>query len=148
MNRILEEMSPRDVEELLFRALRALYRFERYEVARFGLTYELIFLLKVLKRRSPMTVTEISGEMGIPVFGATRLADQLEKRGLAGRKRGGGDRRVTLVSATKAGLAMVAEIERGAYEIISGNVGAMSDGEVRALLDSVAVLDRILAPRG
>lgn len=148
MNRILSKLTPTEVEEILFRALRALYRFERMEVARLGLNYELIFLLKVLKRRSPMTVTEIAGEMGIPVFGATRLADQLQKRGLAGRKRRGDDRRVTLVSITKAGLAMVAEIERGAYDIIAGNVGVMSDGEARALLDSVSMLDRILDTPG
>ena len=59
-------MSRQQMEEILYRALRAIYLFERVEIERFGLNYQQMYLLKFLKRKSPFRISDIAGELQIP----------------------------------------------------------------------------------
>ncbi len=70
-------ISRRELDEALFQALRAVYRFERSKVERFELSFEEIYLLQYLRRNSPSRMSAIAREMGIPVSNATRLVGRL-----------------------------------------------------------------------
>ena len=82
------ELSHSRIEDLLFHALRSIYLFERAEIEQFDLNYQQMYLLKVLRRMSPLRVSDIAEELRIPVFSTTRLVNQLESKTLVMKKIG------------------------------------------------------------
>jgi len=137
-------LSGDEVRELLFGLLRSLYRFERREVEEFGLTYQQIFLLKVLARTSPLSVGTVAAALRLPMFGATRLVDQLQKMRLISRTSDKSDRRSRLVAITKNGTALVERIEEHALAIVRKNLDGFSAREIGAIIRVVRSLDAIL----
>ena len=132
------------VEDLLFHLLRTFYQFEQIEVSEFDLSYELIYILKMLRRNDGMRISDIAEEMKIKVFSATRLVDQLEKRELIKRKRDSVDKRNILVTITAKGKRMVKKIEDHAINLIFGNMSNYSEDEIHIIFDTIRNLDHIL----
>jgi DNA-binding MarR family transcriptional regulator len=132
------------VEDLLFHLLRTFYQFEQIEVLEFDLSYELIYILKMLRRNDGMRISDIAEEMKIKVFTATRLADQLEKRELIKRKRDSVDKRNILVTITAKGKRIVKKIEDHAINLIFGNMGSYSEDEIHVIFNTIKNLDHIL----
>ena len=66
---MLKDISRDDLDHLLFKAMRAVYRLERAKVALFGLTYEGIYLLQFLRRQSPASMGAIAKEAYSPGHG-------------------------------------------------------------------------------
>ncbi len=137
-------MNEEDLKDFLFNALRILHKFERIEVSKFDLNFPLIYLLNYLKRKSPVRISEISDEMIIPLFNATRLVDQLEKRSFVKRERDLNDKRNIFVSATEDGLEMVAKIEAFTLEIIMKNISQFKQDELIKIIDLMKNLENIL----
>lgn len=131
--------------DILFGMLRSLYQFERLEVATFDLTYQQIYLLKYLYRFSPLSVGDIAREMKTPLFGATRLIDQLVLRGLVSRTVHAEDRRSKLVAITPAGNEMVGAIEDHLFKIIKDNISAFKDIEPEYLAELQLHIEKMLA---
>lgn len=140
-------MNKEELKDFLFNALRVLHRFERVEVSEFDLNFPLIYLLKFLKRRSPLRISEISDEMIIPLFNATRLVDQLEKRALVKRERDINDKRNIYVSITRDGSKMVTKIEEFTLKTIMENIGQFEQDELIKIIDLMRNLDDILGVR-
>ena len=132
------------VDEILFSTLKAVYRFERNEVEEFDLTYQQIYLLKILKRNSPMRISDIAEELRIQVFAATRLVDQLEKRRYIKRNRDRNDRRNILVSISRPGIEMVQKIEDHAYDLVVSNLHGYNEVEINVMIDLILNLEKIL----
>jgi len=138
------EMGREELENLLFGILRTFYQFERIEVSTFDLSYDMIYILKLLWRLPSMRVTDIADEMKIKVFSATRLVDQLEGRGLVKRGRDKNDGRIIQVSITAKGKRMVQKIEDHALRLIASNMGDYGLDEIKVIEKTIKDLNSIM----
>ncbi|MFP4477310.1 MAG: MarR family winged helix-turn-helix transcriptional regulator [Desulfatibacillaceae bacterium] len=132
------------LDELLYQALRAVYRLERAKVEAHGLDYGAIYLLQYLRRHSPAAVTMAAREMRVPVSTASRLAGRLEKRGLVRRCQDPRDRRRTLVHLEPDGEQVVREVERHSFEIISANLEKLRPDALNRLVEAARLLPEVL----
>ncbi len=137
-------ISNNELENLLFHLLRTFYQFEQVEVMMFNLSYDLIYILKLLKRVDGMRISDIAEEMKIKVFTATRLVDQLEKRTLVKRARTELDKRNVRVTITAAGKKMVRKIEDHALKLIFSNMKEYSESEMLVVFNTIKNMDKIL----
>jgi DNA-binding MarR family transcriptional regulator len=94
--------------------------------------------LRVLDRRGPIRLGELSAELGIAARSATEVVDALEARGLVTRQPDPADRRATLVAVTAHG-ASVMESVRAARRTQSarlfGRLSARDRAELARILD-------------
>ncbi|HOT44489.1 MAG TPA: MarR family transcriptional regulator [Spirochaetota bacterium] len=143
----VKDLSPSKIEDLLFHALRSIYLFERAEIEQFDLDYQQMYLLKVLRRMSPLRVSDIAEELRIPVFSTTRLVNQLESKTLVIKNRDIKDRRNIFVQITAEGRELVKKIESHIIELILTGLKTYSEEEARLIIEVVKNLDRILGLR-
>jgi MarR family transcriptional regulator, organic hydroperoxide resistance regulator len=141
---MLTNLDKEQIEELLYHALRTIYLFERTEIEIFDLTYQQMYLLKYLKRSSPLRVSETAGELRIPVFAATRLIDQLEKKKLITRSRDVKDRRNIFIRLSPQGEDMVKRIEVHTIEMIITRMSGYTDEQLGTILELIKNIDVIL----
>ncbi len=132
------------VDEVLFRALRAIFQFERVKVETFHLTFEEIYLLQFLRRKSPRRVSEIAEEMKTPISTLSRTIDRLQKRGLVARKQDGRDKRVMQVSLAAKGKKMVMAVEDHSFELIIRNLENYTQEDIAAFIKTAEALETIL----
>ncbi len=64
---------------------------------------------------------------------ATKAVDTLENRGLVARSGCAGDRRLTLLACTEAGLQLVARYRERQQQTLATAMGAFGDEEIRSL---------------
>ncbi len=140
----IADLPRQQIEELLYRALRAIYLFERIEIDRFDLNYQQMYLLKFLKRKSPFRISDIAGELRVPAFSATRLIKELESKKLLLRSRDLKDRRNVFIRLSPAGEEIVRRIEADIVSTIISTLGTYGEVELRVLIDMVKNLDVIL----
>jgi DNA-binding MarR family transcriptional regulator len=141
---MLTGISRQDLDEILFGALQAIYRFERVKVQRFGLTYEQIYLLQFLRRKGPAAMSYIAAEMKIPLSTATRLIDRMEKRRLLDRRQSHGDKRSRIVEITTDGESLVQAVEEHTFTTISSNIDNLVDVDLEGVILTAMSLKRIL----
>ncbi len=141
---MIDDISRTDLDEILFKALRAIYQFERVKVSMFDLTYEEIYLMQFLRRKSVAPMTEIAGEMHIPVSTATRLIDRLERRTLVYRRKDDTDRRKIMVALAREGETLVNVVEDHTFISVKANLKRFTSEEVQEFLNTAQHLDRIL----
>jgi len=98
----------------LFRSFGKLvrqYQFrDREELSCHGVSVSQCYTLSMLRDEGPSTMGEVASALFLDLSTATRLVDQLERRGLIQRARGKDDRRVCRVSLTRKGSALVRSI--------------------------------------
>jgi MarR family transcriptional regulator, organic hydroperoxide resistance regulator len=136
---------PREqLDEILFGALQAIYRFERAKVERFGLTYEQIYLLQFLRRQGPAAMGDIATEMKIPVSTATRLIDRMEKRRLLQRRQSRGDKRSRIVLMADEGENLVRAVEEHTFALLLSNLKNRADIDVEGVIRTARQLKEIL----
>ncbi len=141
---MLSDISRRDMDEILFGALQAIYRFERAKVHHFGLTYEQIYLLQFLRRAGPAAMSDIAAEMQIPLSTATRLIDRMEKRHLLKRRQSHGDKRSRIVEIATGGEKLVEAVEEHTFATISSNLDHLADVNIDSVIQTAIRLKRIL----
>ena len=141
---MLTGISRQDLDEILFGALQAIYRFERVKVQRFGLTYEQIYLLQFLRRKGPAAMSYIAAEMKIPLSTATRLIDRMEKRRLLDRRQSHGDKRSRIVEITTDGENLVQAVEEHTFTTITSNLDNLPDVDLEGVILTAMSLKRIL----
>jgi MarR family transcriptional regulator, organic hydroperoxide resistance regulator len=141
---MLTNLDKEQIEELLYHALRTIYLFERTEIEIFDLTYQQMYLLKYLKRSTPLRVSETADELRIPVFAATRLIDQLEKKKLITRNRDVKDRRNIFIRLSSQGEDMVRRIEEHTIEMIVSRMSGYTDEQLGIMLELIKNIDVIL----
>lgn len=134
---------PRDrADELLYLSLRSIYHFERGLVEEFGLGFQEIILLQLLRRRESARIGEIAKALEVPVFSATRLVKRLEAEGLLRKEPAAGDGRGISAVLEPKGGKLVDAIEAASYRRIGGAAASLSPREREAF---VLVAER-LAP--
>ena len=141
---LIKNLSRDRFEEILFHTLRAIYLFERSEVEAFGLDYQQMYLLKILKRRSPLRISDIARELRIPPFAATRLVSQLETKELLEKKRDSRDRRNIYVGMTSPGKEMLGRIESHITGLLLGRLSRYPEEQLKMLITVILDLDTIL----
>lgn len=137
-------ISRKTADDLLYRSLRAAYHFERSLVERFGLGYQEIYLLQLLRRRESARVGDIAAALGIKIFTTTRLVQRLEILGYVSRERDEKDRRVVWVKLEPKGDLCVDAIETGNFRLIVNSTSRLSTPVQRAFLLAAQNLDRAL----
>ncbi|MBC2711402.1 MAG: MarR family transcriptional regulator [Desulfosarcina sp.] len=141
---MLNGISRQDLDDILFGALQAIYRFERVKVQRFGLTYEQIYLLQFLRRQGSAAMSDIAAEMRIPVSTATRLIDRMEKRQLLNRRQSHDDKRSRIVEIEASGENLVQAVEDHTFSRISTNLEKITDVDISGVIRTATNLNAIL----
>ena len=139
-----------EVDEVLFDALRAIYRFEQMKVSQFALNFDAVYLLQFLRRHGPARIQQIAAEMYIPVSSGTRLVDRLQKRGLVKREKGQKDKRQTWVSLTPEGEKKVHSVDEHSYAVLLNNLAKhnFNASEIEAFIKTAVHLNRLLDVSG
>ena len=137
-------LSEKEMNEVLFGALRAVYRFEQEKVAAFELDYGAIYLLQYLRRHAEAPISQVAEEMRLPISTASRLAGRLEKRGLIRRVQDTTDRRRTLVSLKARGEDLARKVERHSFERLTMNLTGIQPDSFAALVVAARLLPAVL----
>lgn len=132
------------VDEVLYNSLRAIYRFERSLVERFGLDYQGVCLLQILRRRESARIGELAEALSVPVFSASRAVQRLEAAGYLGKERVASDKRAIAVSLEPAGERLLSDIERHSYDLILERMAGRPSDERKALLLAAEHLGEVL----
>ncbi len=138
------KLSQDRINEILFRYLQSLYLFEKREASLFSVTWDEVYLLQLLARQNPMTVTELAKRLKVKNFTASRMITRLEDQNLVIRNQSTKDRRIVEVSITLQGLSKIHEIEAFNYNTILANIDALGENEVQILMNSIENLDILL----
>lgn len=98
--------------------------------------------LAVLDERGPLPQSGLAAELGLTKSTVSRLVDQLERRGWAGRRVGEGDGRQRLVALTDDGAKAAAAIGRLRRDRMQQLLDRLPEAERPAVL---AALDALVA---
>lgn len=133
---------------MLYSTMRAVYHFERALYARFGLGYQEICLLQLLRRKSGIRVGEAARVLEVPLFSATRLVQRLESDGYVVKRRDAHDGRAILLSLSPRGRGLIRRIEDDNYKLIMANASSLPGKELDALVLVAGKIGRLLGVEG
>jgi len=103
--------------------------------------------LDVISEEGGVRVGELADRIGIDETTATRLTDRLEAAGLAERRSASGDRRVTVVGLTPAGVVLVGEVARRRQRFLCDVLAALEPDERTELVRLTAKAAAVLRDR-
>ncbi|HEX5365584.1 MAG TPA: MarR family transcriptional regulator [Acidimicrobiales bacterium] len=110
-----------------------------------GLSPSQLSALTSVERHGPMTLGDLAGWERVSPPTITNVVGKLEERGLVQRVHDAADRRVTRVSVTSAGTALLAEVRQRKDVWLAGRLAAL-DADQRARLEAALdVLDALTA---
>ncbi len=140
----IDKSAKDEIKDVLYNVLKTLFRFERFEVIKYGLAFQQIFLLKTLKRRDGLKISEVAFEMRMKNFSATRLVDQLESKGLVERIKNSDDKRSIFVRLSRKGKKIVGEIEEHASETVLNNLSEFDQEESESIICVIDKMSKLL----
>lgn len=117
------------VEDLL--ALWRLLRASTHPVRRAEITPEQYWLLRLLHRRGPMSISELAEVLGVTGSSITTACKRLEKAGLVKRERQGDgcDERVVLAVLTAQGVEQIEAWQQERREMLSHMLSPLTQQE-------------------
>ncbi len=133
-----------NVKDVLFHSLKVLYLLEREYIKKFGLTFQEIYLLQLLKRKSYLTISDISRELKIELFTVSRIVTHLSTLTLVIRQKDLKDKRSINVKLTEKGSLQLSQIEEFNYESISDRVKGFSKAEIDSFIFTASNIHKIL----
>ncbi len=139
-----KKLNQQRISEILFRYLQSLYLFEQREASLFSVSWDEVYLLQLLVRQNPMTVTELARKLKVKNFTASRMITRLADQNLVLRNQSTKDRRLVEVSITSQGRNKIQEIETFNYHTILTNIDTLGENEVQVLINSIENLDILL----
>ncbi|MGH2354920.1 MAG: MarR family winged helix-turn-helix transcriptional regulator [Chloroflexota bacterium] len=140
-----------EAEEILahIRALRRdVLRNPFADAERSGLTGPQVTVMACLVLRGPLTLTELSRELGMSHSTASGIVDRLQARGLVRRTPDATDRRRTRITVTEQVDDYVHELEGGPPGRLAGALARASPDQRRAIRDALRLLRELLEPPG
>ena len=138
------EIAPAQINDVLFRFLQSVYLFEKREQSLFDVSWDEVYLLQLLVRQHPMTVSELAEKLKVKTFTASRMITRLSSQNLVIREPAADDRRRVKVSITPYGLEKIRQIEAFNYHTILSNIHTLGDMEIRTLMKSIEKLEDLL----
>ena len=112
-----------------------------------GLTPTQISALATLHRCGPIPVGTLADEEQVAAPTATKIIEKLHGAGLVGRVGDPTDRRITLVSLTAAGEALLADVRAQRTAWLSTRLAELPATELARLTDALEVLEHLTALR-
>lgn len=91
-------------------------------------------VLSILKQKSPQIVTALAQEFDVSVSHITHVADQLEKKKLAYRKRSHLDKRVVELHITEEGLKLVTTLTEQKKKYFEQKFSKLNQEEMEQLI--------------
>jgi MarR family 2-MHQ and catechol resistance regulon transcriptional repressor len=119
---------------VLARAYRAMAARTRRDVERHGLAPSEFAALEALYHKGDLTVGDVSDRVLLTSGSMTPVIDKLERRGLLARRRCAEDQRITYLSITSAGRALMASIFPAHAEAIRRATGGLGPEDKRTLI--------------
>jgi DNA-binding MarR family transcriptional regulator len=111
-----------------------------------GLTPTQLAALATVDRCGPLPIGTLAEEEQIGAPTATKIVEKLHAAGYLARTPSPDDRRVTLVSTTSSGQALLADIRARKTAWLTTRIAELDDHERDALAGVVAVLDHLTSP--
>lgn len=145
MNNLLKTLSSEEINDLLFRSLMAVHRFEVDKIKRFGLGYMEILALQILRRSAPLRMRELVKGLCLPFSSTTRLFSRLEDAGYVKRVYAQEDRRGVHIYITEEGVEAVKRIEAHSFEVLVENTRSFSNEKIQHLVETAQAMETILA---
>lgn len=132
------------IDEDLFLVLKTIFHYERIIAAKYGLDFEEIYTLQFLRRNPLARVTDLSGELKLPMFTISRLVTRLVKGGFIAKEQDTTDKRNFHLKLEKSGENALQEIETASFERITANLAQMEEEKVNGLLNLAEGLHVVL----
>ncbi|MBI9102155.1 MAG: winged helix DNA-binding protein [Spirochaetales bacterium] len=132
------------INKLLLHFLKTIYQYERKEIAEFSLGFPEVYILQYLKQYRSKNIGEISSELQVEHFAASRLITRLEKKGYVVKSQDDTDRRVSSVRITPAGLRIVKALEEKHSRTILNNLENNPDLDMGLFIEAAKNIHRIL----
>jgi DNA-binding MarR family transcriptional regulator len=101
--------------------------------------------LAEVSRRGPQRVTDLVAAARITQPGMTSLVSRMAAAGLVVKEADPADGRVTLVSATPAGLAYLEQIHERRAQVIAAHVRGLSQPHLHSLVAALDALETLAA---
>ncbi|WP_421120475.1 MarR family winged helix-turn-helix transcriptional regulator [Aquihabitans daechungensis] len=111
-----------------------------------GLTPTQLAALATIDRSGPLPVGALADEEQIGAPTATKIVEKLHAAGWVARTPSPDDRRVTFVSVTPSGEALLADIRARKTAWLTTRIDALDADDRQALAGVVAVLDHLTSP--
>ena len=127
------------VDDML--ALYHLIRRASHPVHRAEMTPEQYWLLRLLRRKGALSISELAEELGVTGSSITTACKRLEKAGLVMRERQSDDERMVKVTLTEQGNARVEAWQEQRRELLAHLLAPLAQDEQDALQ---RLLERIL----
>ena len=109
-----------------------------------GLSPALTAALATVERHGPLTPSELAAAERVQRPTATRIVARLEEQRLISRAADPGDGRVSLVSITDEGRALMTEIRERKDAYLAARLDELGPAELEALGRAADVLERLL----
>jgi DNA-binding MarR family transcriptional regulator len=109
-----------------------------------GLSPSLASALATIERHGPLTPSELAEQERVRRPTATRIVARLEQDGLVDRAGDPSDGRVSLVSASAEGRALLRRLRTRKDAYLAKRLRDLDAAEVRTLERAAAVLERVL----
>lgn len=113
----------------LVRASESVVARTHARLASSGLTVTQFGVLEALLHLGPLCQNELAAKLLKSGGNITFVLDNLEKHGLAERRRGGEDRRKAVVHLTAKGRALIARLFKAHAKAVAGEFAVLSKGE-------------------
>ena len=108
-----------------------------------ALTPSQISALAAIERHGPLTLGALAEHEGVSAPSITKVLSILEEDGLVERRPDSSDRRVSFVTTTPKGVALVEESRRRKTAWLSSRIRDLSPEDRRRLDDALDVLDSL-----
>jgi DNA-binding MarR family transcriptional regulator len=93
-----------------------------------------LHVLSVLEGEGPLPMSHLAETLDVSVASTTGIISRMEERGLVERSHGEADRRVVLVRATPAGLAIFSDMTEQRRMALGRLLARLTDDELASLL--------------
>jgi DNA-binding MarR family transcriptional regulator len=133
-----------DLSSRLRLAVARLQRILRHQ-AMGGLNLTQLSCLATVRREGPLSLGELATREKLSAPLITKVVKKLEAASLVDRKPGHTDRRVSIVSATAKGVALLDEVRDRRTAYLNRRLANLSAEEIAALVVAIPIIERLTA---
>lgn len=133
------------IQRLMYQLARLMERCDELCLAQHDVTVSQGYTLMCLPPSSDLTMNALGEAIGVAGSTATRMVDQLVKKGLANRRHDSGDRRIVRVALTKRGQELRQEMEAAMQSCFTDAFAGVAESERPATLQVLELITGMLA---